>query len=392
MIRTAISPRLAISTLENMRRGTLPGVGPLRPGPRAVSVPTMTEPPTTAPAPTTAPGALLLERAHELGRLEEALASARAGRGGAIVIDGPAGIGKTALLRRAHGLARQDAMAILAGRGRELEREFPFGVARQLFEPALRSADAARRDALLDGAAQLARPLVAGGGGPAAAATGDGDPGFGLVHGLYWLAVNLAEERPLLVVVDDAHWVDAQTLRFLAYLGARSAELPVLLVVAVRTGESSDPRLAELGSDPATARLAPGALSGAAVREIVAAELGDGRARPDERFCAACAELTGGNPFLLGELIAELRNEGVDPVGEAIAHIERVRPASVSRAVVLRLLRLGQDAQRLAHAVALLEKAELRDAAALAELAPEDARRAADLLSATRILAAPGAF
>jgi DNA-binding CsgD family transcriptional regulator len=361
----------------------------------------MTEPPTTAPAPaaglSSAPGpgpaagprTLLLERAYELARLQEALSAARGGRGGVIVVDAPAGIGKTALLRRAHGLARQGAMTILAGRGRELERDFPFGVARQLFERALRSIDAARREALLAGAAQLARPLLLGGAAPPAAG-GEGDPGFGLVHGLYWLAAGLAEERPLLVVVDDAHWVDAQTLRFIAYLGARSADLPLLLLVAVRTGESADPHLAELGSDPATATLAPSALSPAAVREIVAAELADGGG-PDQRFCAACAELTGGNPFLLEELIAELRNEGVRPVEDAIGHIERVRPASVSRAVVLRLLRLGHDAQRLAHAVALLEKAELRDAAALAELAPQAARGAADLLSATRILAAPAA-
>lgn len=336
------------------------------------------------------PRALLLERAHELGRLREALSSARTSRGGVLVIDGPAGIGKSALLRRARGLAGQDAMTILSGRGRELEREFPFGVARQLFEPALRAADAPRRDALLAGAAQLARPLITGGTAPMAG-RGDGDPGFGLVHGLYWLAANLAEERPLLVVVDDAHWADTLTLRFLAYLGARSADLPLLLLVAVRTGESADPRLAELASDPMTTTLAPRALSPAAVREIVDAELGDGRHAPGDGFCAACAELTGGNPFLLGELIAELRSERIRPADDAIGHIERVRPASVSRAVVLRLLRLGRDAQRLAHAVALLEKAELRDAAALAELQPAAARDAADLLSATRILLQPTA-
>ncbi len=334
------------------------------------------------------PSGELLERAHELARLREALDGARAGRGGALVVDGPAGIGKTALLLRARTVAREAEMTVLSGRGRELERDFPFGVARQLFEPELRAADPARRETLLDGAAHLARPLVTGA-VAAAVASGEGDPGFGLVHGLYWLAANLAEERPVVVVVDDAHWVDTQTLRFLAYLAARSADLPILLLAAVRTGESDDPRLAELESDPATRTLAPHALSPAAVTEIVGAELGDGAVPPDPGFCEACAELTGGNPFLLGELIAELRNEQVRPVDGAIGHIERVRPASVSRAVVLRLLRLGEDAQRLAHAVALLEKAELQDAAALAELEPADARRAADLLCATRILMPP---
>jgi DNA-binding CsgD family transcriptional regulator len=345
--------------------------------------------------PTTAepPGQDLLEREQELGLLREALEAARAGQGGALVVEGPAGIGKTALLHQARLLAREASMTIISGRGRELEREFPFGVARQLFEPELRAADPERQAALLDGAAHLAQPLVTGG-AATAAGSGEGDPAFGLVHGLYWLAANLTEERPLLVLVDDAHWVDAQTLRFLAYLGARSADLPLLLLLAVRTGESDDPRLAELESDPATTTVAPHALSRTAVQEIVGAELGDGEAPPDTGFCVACAELTGGNPFLLGELIAELRSELIKPVDDAVAHIERVRPASVSRAVVLRLLRLGRDAQRLAHAVALLEKAELQDAAALADLEPAAARHAADQLCATRILAtlarAPG--
>jgi DNA-binding CsgD family transcriptional regulator len=350
----------------------------------------VTEPLTGTPPPAELPRGALLERGQELARLREALEGARAGRGRTLVVDGPAGIGKTALLLSTRALAREGNMTILSGRGRELERDFPFGVARQLFEPELRAAEPERRAALLDGAAHLAQPLVTGAGAPAVA-TGEGDPGFGLVHGLYWLAANLAEESPVLVVVDDAHWVDAQTLRFLAYLAARSAEEPVLLLVAVRTGESDDPRLAELESDPATTTLAPHALSRAAVTEIVGAELGDDEAPADAGFCSACAELTGGNPFLLGELIAELRNEHVRPVDRAIAHIERVRPASVSRAVVLRLMRLGQDAQRLAHAVALLEKADLQDAAALAELTPPAARVAADLLCATRILVPPGA-
>jgi DNA-binding CsgD family transcriptional regulator len=350
----------------------------------------VTQPLTGTPPTAERPSGELLERAHELARLREALDRARAGQGGALVVDGPAGIGKTALLRNTRALAREAEMTVLSGRGRELERDFPFGVARQLFEPELRAADPQRRATMLDGAASLAQPLVSGGVAPAVA-TGEGDPAFGLVHGLYWLTANLAEERPVLVLVDDAHWVDAQTLRFLAYLAARSADLPVLLLVAVRTGESDDPRLAELESDPATSTLAPHALSPAAVMQIVGAELGDGEGPPDAGFCGACAELTGGNPFLLGELIAELRNEQVRPVDGAIGHIERVRPASVSRAVVLRLMRLGHDAQRLAHAVALLEKADLHDAATLADLEPAAARRAADLLCATRILLPPTA-
>jgi DNA-binding CsgD family transcriptional regulator len=325
----------------------------------------------------------LLDREPELGALRAAVGAAAQGTGGVVVVDGPAGIGKTELLRAARDHAREAGMTVLTGRGRELEHEFAFGVARQLLEPELVAAPAERRAALLDGAAALAEPLL--GAGAAAAPATSPDVGFGLVHGLYWLTANLSDERPVLVVVDDAHWADPQTLRFLAYLGARCAELPVLLAVGVRGGEPRDAHelLVALDAEPATVRLAPRSLSERAVAEIVAAALGDG---PDPAFCEACARASGANPFLLGELLSELAEEGIEPVAAAVEHVERVRPAAVSRSVLLRMLRLGHDAQWLARAVAVLEKCELRDAAVLAELEPEVARSAADRLFMAQIL------
>ena len=56
------------------------------------------------------------------------------------------------------------------------------------------------------------------------------------MHGLYWLAVRLAAREPLLVVVDDAHWADEPSLRFLAYLAGRVGEQPVAVLVATRPG------------------------------------------------------------------------------------------------------------------------------------------------------------
>src|SRR5512133_3493279 len=82
-----------------------------------------------------APTGALLERSDELARIESALADARTGRGRFVVVEGPAGIGKTALLAAARTAAAEGGMRLLRSRGTELERHFASGVVRQLFEP-----------------------------------------------------------------------------------------------------------------------------------------------------------------------------------------------------------------------------------------------------------------
>ena len=94
----------------------------------------------------------LLERSEELARIESALAEARAGRGTFVVIEGPAGIGKTALLAAARVAAADGGMRVLRSRGTELERDFAFGVVRQLFEPPLAEASELERADLLQAA------------------------------------------------------------------------------------------------------------------------------------------------------------------------------------------------------------------------------------------------
>src|SRR5215472_17039339 len=88
----------------------------------------------------------LLERDRELVRIDQLLSDAHAAAGGLLVIIGPAGIGKTALLRAATARAAPAGMRALAARGRELEIDFSFGVVRQLFEPLLRAAGQADKD------------------------------------------------------------------------------------------------------------------------------------------------------------------------------------------------------------------------------------------------------
>ena len=149
---------------------------------------------------------VLLEREANLERLALALERARSGEGSVVLVEGEAGIGKTALLEVAKERALTAGCTVLTARGGELERDFAHGVARQLYEPLLHAAAADRREALLHGAAQLAAPVLGLTVASKRSSEGfAGDPGFAANHGLYWLTANLAESGTLLLVVDDAH-------------------------------------------------------------------------------------------------------------------------------------------------------------------------------------------
>src|SRR5215218_2243894 len=130
----------------------------------------------------------LLERREELARIASALAEARSGRGTFVVVEGPAGMGKTALLGSARTSAAAAGMRVLRSRGSELERDFPFGVVRQLFESPLADASQSERAELLQGAAGVAASLLGlPGARPADGALPSGvDPSFAILHGLYW--------------------------------------------------------------------------------------------------------------------------------------------------------------------------------------------------------------
>ena len=181
----------------------------------------------------------------------------------------------------------------------------------------------AERGGLLSGAAGLAGRLLGLPGATEAADAREGAPdsSFAVLHGLYWLCANLAAERPLCLLVDDAHWVDPPSLRYLAFLLPRLEELGVALVVAARPGEAG-PGLALLegiAGDPATSLLAPSPLGEGSVRRL----LSDGLGRePDGAFAAACHRATGGNPFLVGQLVQALAEDDVVPDAASAARVE----------------------------------------------------------------------
>lgn len=328
--------------------------------------------------------ATLLERAHEIERLHAALDDAAEGRGRLMVVEGPAGIGKTALLGFTCAAAH-DSLVVLRARGGELEREFPHGVVRQLFESHLKAADTSRREQLLAGAARLAAPAVS----PDSVVPeqrASADPSFAVTHGLYWLTVNLADERPVLLAVDDVQWSDAGSLRYLVHLTRRLEGLPVVVAIGLRTGEPEAPEalIGDLVGDPAAEILRPQALTRTAVGEMLQAATGE---PASAEFVAACLTATGGIPFLLRELIAALVNQRVKPTTEAVALVGDIGPRTVGRVILRRLSRLPAAASELTRAVAVLGvDAGLHTAGRLARLGESDAVAVTDILVRMDIL------
>ncbi len=339
--------------------------------------------------PADAAHAALLERDRELDRIGRCLQQAAQGRGSSLIVAGPPGIGKTALLLAARDAAEAAGFEVLRARGAELEREFAFGVVRQLVEPRLASAAEAERATVLAGPPLVAARLLGfpgvpdDAGGPAPAAP---DPSFAVLHGLYWLCANLAADHPLALMVDDVHWADNASLRFFAFLLPRLEELRAALLLAARPTEAGETRklLAAMVLDPVNEVVRVRPLTTEGVARMVAAGLG---ADPEPGFAEACRVATGGTPLLVRLLIDELQAEGVAPIAASSGAVERVATATLGSWAVMRVERLGPDAVRLAQAVAVLERAELGEAAELAGLAADVAAQAAEQLVRAGVLA-----
>lgn len=319
-----------------------------------------------------------LERDREITLLRNAVDEAADRRGSLVAIEGPAGAGKTTLLTRARELAEAAGLEVYTARGGELEGDFPFGIARQLFEGRLARAPDSDRDAAFAGSAGLGRDVL--GLGTHSGEDDGRDRTLPALHGLYWLTANLAAREPLAILIDDVQWADVQSVQWLEYLARRLADLPVLVVIARRLGEArAAVVLDELGLDPATVLLQPAPLSTDAVAALLHELLGQD---PEPEFAGACEHATGGNPFLLRELGIALRDEGVAPVAANAGRVTDVTVVDVSRSVIRRLRRLSPDALKLAQAAAVLGRgAPLPVAAALAGLDEQRGAAALDALA-----------
>jgi DNA-binding CsgD family transcriptional regulator len=323
-----------------------------------------------APANVLPPGGatLLLEREVQVAALEALADAARSGGGRFAVIEGSAGIGKTRLLAEARAIAGSAGMGVLAARGGELEGEFAYGIVRQLFEPLLASAAPDLRTELLSGPAALIEPLFETS-KLAASEDAPAEGSFAILHGLYWLAANVAFQQPTLLAIDDLHWADTPSLRWLVYMTRRLEGVPLLVATATRPpeGEGRDPTLlAELIADSEVAAIRPGPLGRTSIA-VLARELHG--LEPDEAFCVALETATGGNPLFVDAVLDTVAGEGTGPTAELVPRLLEIGAQGVSRAVGLRLARLPSEALALLRAASVLgDGTELRHVAALADV------------------------
>jgi DNA-binding CsgD family transcriptional regulator len=332
--------------------------------------------------------AALLERERELELGHAALRAVGQRDGCVLVIEGTAGIGKSRLLESARSRAAQLGFRVLSARATELEEGFPFGVVRQLFERLVAEADDDERQRWLAGAAALAAEVLTGAPAPAPVPAA-ADPAYAWQHGLYWLASNLSSDAPLVLAVDDLQWIDRPSARALAFIARRLEGQPLALVLATRPLDPEEtPVSATLVTDPATQVLRPSPLTRAAVGAMIARRL---EAEPHERFIAACLEVTGGNPFLIGELLDEAAACGLAPSAAAAGELAALVPRGVANTVLLRLSRQSPAAASLARAVSVLgDGAQVGDAARLAGLASAELEAATASLVFAGILESGG--
>ena len=276
----------------------------------------------------------ILGRVGELDEAERSLRAVREGSGASLVILGAAGMGKTTFLAELRRKAEDDGFRVRHARGELLERGFPWGVVRRLFE---------RAGGKRTGAAELARIPLQG-------SEVDGSL-FASLHGLYWLAVELAQEQPLALFVDDAHWADMLSMRWLAYLAARIGEDPVLLAIAARPEPCEDDEGAwpSLMSNGHVRELAP--LGYAAAASLVEEVLGEA---PDPAFAALCRRLTAGNPLLLVELARGIERARIPPDASGVQMLQETPRTVLTPTVALRLRRLGRESLGVARAIAVL--------------------------------------
>ncbi|HZF91079.1 helix-turn-helix transcriptional regulator [Streptomyces sp.] len=338
----------------------------------------------------------LFERRRELEALDTAFSELRApahgvgpSRGGLLAFTGPGGLGKTALLSAARTRAVGHGFTVLSGRGGEAEQDLAFRLVRQLVQPSLAAMDETELRKFLGSWYPIVAPAL----GLEAADNGLPDP-TGVRDGLDWVMTRLTlKKAPVVLLLDDLHWVDLESLGWLTSFAPRVADLPLLIISAYRPAELP-PEAAGFGSliedhGPRPYSLAP--LSTGAVARIVREEVGE---QAEDEFCAECWSATGGSPFETVEIALGLAERNLKGTREDLPAMRDLAAAVKGPGLLDRLNRLGTSTVRFTHAAAVLGSPfSPAIAAALAAVGSEAAAEAVEKLRAARIVAegdAPG--
>ncbi|MFI9269878.1 ATP-binding protein [Kitasatospora sp. NPDC052896] len=260
---------------------------------------------------------------------------------------GPAGLGKTAVLTEVRRLAKREGCTVLFARGGEQQRNEPFHVVRQLLQPITAALAEAEQRQVFGHWYDIVGPAVG-----LLPPAGLLDP-QGVRDGLDFVLTQLVLRRaPLAVIVDDLHWADLESLRWLAAFAVRARELPVLMVFARRDEVPDDALALHQGIAARAGRrheLRP--LQPDSVASLVRASLGDGA---EDAFCRHVWAVTGGNPYETTALLGEVREQQLDPVEENSGQLREL--ASEARGMTFKhwLDKLGPSTLRFAWAASML--------------------------------------
>ncbi|MDX3232174.1 helix-turn-helix transcriptional regulator [Streptomyces sp. ME19-01-6] len=314
------------------------------------------------------PGALI-GRARELAALGDHAEAARSGRAGLVILSGPAGIGKTTLLHAFVNGGACQGMTVLHGRCGEVVTNAGYGGVRALFG-GLRLTEAGdegvHASPLLKGSARRALPALR-------PSPGEEEPGtaatvYPVLHGLYWLAVNLTARGPLVLVLDDAHWCDERSLRWIDFLLRRADDLPLLVVLAQRTEtEPAAPgALADIAVQPRSTAIRLEPLTEEGVGEMVGRVFPTPDHLPDTAFVERVAAVSGGNPLMLAKLLSEVRSMGASPDEKGLGAVAEVGQGVVALSVRALMGRLSPWVRDVATAIAVLGEEAAEHVGALA--------------------------
>ncbi|MEU5533959.1 AAA family ATPase [Streptomyces sp. NPDC020362] len=254
----------------------------------------------------------LVERTAELRTLDFVLGRALEGNGTAVLIEAPAGTGKSTLLAEAAALARMQEARVLRARCCPREARVPWAAVRQLLDPHLNDED----HSLLDGD-QAVVPSTGHHGGT---------PPVDRFRDLYLTLMRLSRHAPLALLVDDAQHADELSQQWLAYLARRLHGVCIALAVATRTasGAPGGVLAAELVACPEFPRLRPRTLSRQGTAQYLADRLGQALG---EEAAALCHRAAGGNLALLDAVAEALARTGTPPAqitsGQAVGICDR---------------------------------------------------------------------
>ncbi len=340
----------------------------------------------------------LLERDPELAAaahaVDELVAGATAGgpvRGGILVYRGEAGIGKTTLLREIRRTAR-DRCTVLTARGGETLTSVPFHVTRQLLQPALDRFDEEDVRLLCGGHFDLLAPAL-GLAPPPSSSAAPADP-QGVRDGLAKLLERLADrlrDRPPVLLVDDAHWADAESLAWLDAFTRirRDRRLPALVVLAHRPlpegpRRTGVPAVLAALADRAVVTLGLHALTPEATAALARETLGG---HADGPFCRELWTVTSGNPYETVELLAKARDRMLEPVAGSASLLRGLGAEARGGGLVARLEELGVGPTQLARAIAVLGADSTPGLlASLAGMSESEVAEHAELLRQARIV------